>query len=109
MTRQRHNPFRLSIHAGYPDSTRPVAYHLPSHHITVAASRRAEAVAREIQRRLLPDYLSDLAAARDALQQREQAIQAREKGCCRPAGRTTRSAPGCGLRHPDHVDQLRQR
>jgi hypothetical protein len=56
-----------------------VAYHLPSHTITIAVSRGAQAIARDIQRRLLSAYLADLACAQQALAARIDATQAREK------------------------------
>ncbi len=74
-----HNPLRVSVHGGYPAGTAQVAYHLPSHSITVAVSRGAQAVAGDIARRLLPGYLADLARAQEALRARADATQAREK------------------------------
>ncbi len=79
ITRPWNNPLRVSVHAGYPQGTSQVAYHLPEHAITVAVSRGAQAIAREIQRRLLPGYLRDLTKALDALRARADAAQARER------------------------------
>ncbi len=79
IARQRHNPLRVTVHGTYPQRTSQVAYHLPSHDITVAISRGAAVIAREIQRRLLPGYLTDLTTAVQALRQRDDAAQAREK------------------------------
>jgi hypothetical protein len=79
LTRPWNNPLRVSVHGGYPPGTTQVAYHMPSHTITVAISRGAQAVARDIQRRLLPGYLADLARTQQALRAQANATQAREK------------------------------
>jgi hypothetical protein len=79
LTRQRNNPLRLSVHGRYPPGTTQVAYHLPSHTITISISRGAQAIARDIARRLLPGYLADLARAQQALHTRADASRARER------------------------------
>ncbi len=79
IARQQNNPLRVAVHAAYPQGTSQVAYHLPDHDITVAIGRGAAAIARQIQRRLLPGYLTDLTTAAQALRQRDDAAQAREK------------------------------
>jgi hypothetical protein len=67
------------VHGGYPPGTTQVAYRLPTHTITVAISRGAQALARDIGRRLLPGYLADLARAQQALRARADATHARER------------------------------
>lgn len=66
---------RLVIHGDYPGTE---TFRHENHEITVAESRPPAAIAKEIERRLLPKYRDTLAEVIERLDRQRQAQQARD-------------------------------
>lgn len=78
-SRMWNKPDRIEISGCPPHDARNVVGKLGRHEITVAASRDASAVTREIERRLLPGYLADLDRVTQAIARRDAELAARPK------------------------------
>jgi hypothetical protein len=69
--REEHNKRgRVTVHASYNQLTEEIGYGqvgTPSYEITVAHSRGAEVLAKEITRRLLPEYTEEFARVRESV------------------------------------------
>lgn len=94
-------PQRAEIWGTYPDRI-GLDYRLPRHEITCSRGRGAQVIAREITRRLLPEYLVDLSTAHDIAARRARQKQARAD----TAGRIAAVLPGAHLSEDDSRGSL---
>jgi hypothetical protein len=72
---------RVQVHGRYPPGDE--TYRLASHEITAAIARGPEAIARDITRRLLPAYRTDLQTARERVAQAARDDQHRARTAAR--------------------------
>lgn len=70
---------RLVISGSYPDGAYNKAYGYETHRITVSPGRPAEAIAKEVQRRLLPHYLPTLATVLRRIQQHDEGVDGQRR------------------------------
>lgn len=70
---------RLVVSGSYPHGAYNKVYGYETHRITVSPDRPYEAIAKDIQRRLLPGYLPELASVLDRVRKHDEGVDAQTR------------------------------
>lgn len=86
---------RLQISGSYPHGTHQKVWGYEHHSITVSPDRSDEAIAKDIQRRLLPKYLPELANVLERLRLHDEGANAQAE-VAKDLARVLGTTPGVG-------------